>query len=556
MARRLLRHALFAAALCLAVGSSAQTVDEIMSRPRPIAEGKRIALIIGNGGYKSGTGWNPLPNAVHDAEHIAKLLSDEKRGAARFEVELIHDGTWQQIRQAVANFAARAKTADVALVYYSGHGFEYAKTNFIVPTDAPGRIKASEIATHYIDMETIAREAHARGFNMVFLDACRSRVPIVLRDDGTTKAEPATAFAAIQAPESIIFYASSPGGVAYDEAPPGSPLSPFAQALAYGMTRSGMDTESVFPLVATYVGRVTEERARPQQPQLQGSWTKLFYFLPEAVGGGGGPAPPRPAAPKRLAIALATLNTVDEPTLIPTLLADHPPAELRVLADGGDPLALYILGYMYSYGLSVPQDLAQAEAWLKRAAETDNAAGQLEYGYFLLHRSKAATAKQAARELYEKSAAQGYAKAKTHLASAFLNGEFGPTSAADLARAPKLLAEAGELGYAGAFANLIYIAPAKAMAGLEALAAKGNVDGDHWLCRVEADAGRFDEAAPHCLKAAGARYVNAQAQLALLYAAGKGVPASPTLARYWARIALSQDDLYGGLRSRIAPLAN
>jgi TPR repeat protein/uncharacterized caspase-like protein len=541
---------------CYEVETSAQTtVKEVFDRQRPIAEGRRIALIIGNTEYQAGTLWGRLPNAQNDAAHIGALLSDKIRGDSRFEVELVLNGTRKQIVEAVEAFATRAKNADIALLYYTGHGFEYAKTNFIVPSDAPGEVKAVELGNFYIDMERIAREAHARSFNMIFVDACRQRVPIVLGEDGLSKAGDATEFASIQAPESIVFYASSPGGVAYDAAPPEWKLSPFALALAEGMKRPGMDAESILPRVADYVGKATADRARPQHPQVQGSWTKLFYFLPESSA-----ALPVAVAMPPLTIDMAALSTMDEPVLIRQVLEKHPPAELRALADKGDPLALYILGYMYAYGKFLPVDLKQAEFLLKRAAETGNPAGQLEYGHFLLNRSKLPGKQQTAYALYEKAVAQDFAKAKTHLATALLEGQFGPSGVVKGYRekARRLLEEAAAQGHVAALAALLYhgdtVARVKALTMLQAVSAQGELAADDQLCSYNVSLGNWVAAKSFCTKAAEGLFVESQARLAWLYSEGKGVPASPTLARQWARIALSQEDLGQSWRYWIAPL--
>ena len=190
-------------------------------------DGRRVALIIGNTDY-DGAAWSILPNASNDARHIASILGDEARGAARFDVELVTDGTREEIMAALASFAEKAAAADIAMVYFSGHGFEHNLDNYIVPVGAPGAVNESNVAQRFINMSEVVGAAAARGFSVFFLDACRERGP-VLRFSSNTDGDRAALFGAIEAPQSADFYATAMGDVAYDAAPPGSPLSPFAR---------------------------------------------------------------------------------------------------------------------------------------------------------------------------------------------------------------------------------------------------------------------------------------------------------------------------------------
>jgi hypothetical protein len=135
-------------------------------------DGRRVALIIGNGDYGGGMGWTNLPNAGNDAQHIADILSNEDRAEARFEVELVTNGTREEIIERLAAFAARAATADVAMVYFSGHGFEFNLDNYIVPVDAPAVVSQTNIDAHFINMSEIVAAAETDGFSIFFLDAC------------------------------------------------------------------------------------------------------------------------------------------------------------------------------------------------------------------------------------------------------------------------------------------------------------------------------------------------------------------------------------------------
>ena len=74
---------------------------------------KRVALVIGNGAYKNAP---KLPNPPNDAADVAAVL-----GRSGFDI--IFETNLDQIgmQDASIRFSREARTADVALFYYSGH---------------------------------------------------------------------------------------------------------------------------------------------------------------------------------------------------------------------------------------------------------------------------------------------------------------------------------------------------------------------------------------------------------------------------------------------------
>ena len=548
--RRLVAAAAFLA-LILAISPAAAQPPEPVDFMRPMApiDGRRVALIIGNTDY-DGAAWSILPNASNDARHIASILGDEARGAARFDVTLVTDGTREEIMAALASFAEKAAAADIAMVYFSGHGFEHNLDNYIVPVGAPGAVNESNVAQRFINMSEVVGAAAARGFSVFFLDACRERGP-VLRFSSNTDGDRAALFGAIEAPQSAVFYATAMGDVAYDAAPPGSPLSPFARAVGRAMSAPGLDIPYMFTGVREAVIRATRNRDPTQGPQLAGSWSRPFYFLP-AGAQPAAPPPPPPAA--RLDIPLETLGIVDEPVLMMRLLEQYSPRQLIAMADRGDPLALYLTGYMFAFGVGVEQDLERARGLLEQSVLTGHPAAQLELGFFLL-RHGGPEGRERARSLYEQAAAQGYAKAMSHLAGAYLAGTFGVT---DRDEAHRLLREAARLGHPFAHQALAIIGEDREahVAALQALADSGDAEGSNWLCEIAAAGIHVTDSAAHCLAAARAGHSNARAHAALLYHGGIGLEPSPEKARYWARLALSSADLRDELRTRLDPLVD
>jgi uncharacterized caspase-like protein len=90
---------------------------------------KRVALVIGNGAYETVAN---LPNPPRDAIAIASLL----KAAGFDEVTVRTDLGLGQMRAEFRDFARRAVDADIAAVFYAGHGIEVGGHNYIVPIDA------------------------------------------------------------------------------------------------------------------------------------------------------------------------------------------------------------------------------------------------------------------------------------------------------------------------------------------------------------------------------------------------------------------------------------
>ena len=90
---------------------------------------KRVALVIGNSDYQHAP---KLPNPVNDASAVSIMLE----GAGFAVVELRNDLTNTAMRRMLRDFSERARDADMAVVFYAGHGIEVDGTNFLIPTDA------------------------------------------------------------------------------------------------------------------------------------------------------------------------------------------------------------------------------------------------------------------------------------------------------------------------------------------------------------------------------------------------------------------------------------
>ncbi|TIW59528.1 MAG: peptidase C14, partial [Mesorhizobium sp.] len=89
---------------------------------------RRVALVMADDDYRL---VRPLANPVNDAEAMETAL--KKLG---FEVVVETNRDLRRMRRALDDFREDAKGADVALVYFSGHGVEISGDNRLLPVDA------------------------------------------------------------------------------------------------------------------------------------------------------------------------------------------------------------------------------------------------------------------------------------------------------------------------------------------------------------------------------------------------------------------------------------
>lgn len=229
----------------------------------------RIALVIGNGGYKS---VNPLTNPPHDAALMAEALK-----TAGFDVTLLQDGDMAAMGAAVTEFGKKLRQAGpeaTGLFYYAGHGVQSFRQNYLVPVDAK-LTNAADLSLVALDAQAVLRQmfsAHNRT-NIVILDACRNNPFSQVRDltdNGLAEMEAPTG--------TFLAYATAPGSVALDGL---DGNSPFTKALAAKIVTPGLAIEQAFKDVRV---EVLDKTAGKQTPWDTSSLTGDFIFMAEAAG--------------------------------------------------------------------------------------------------------------------------------------------------------------------------------------------------------------------------------------------------------------------------------
>ena len=185
------------------------------------------------------------------------------------------------MRTAVRRFSEKLPEANVALLFYAGHGLQVAGKNYLVPIDAQIETQADlDFGTIDLDLVVHGMEADTRT-NIVFLDACRDN-PLaanLTRRLGTRVGAVGRGLAQVDTSVgTLIAFSTQPGNVALDGE---GRNSPFTSALLKTIETPGLPLSDVMIDVRNDVLRVTN---RKQVPWDNSSLTGQFYFKPLPAG--------------------------------------------------------------------------------------------------------------------------------------------------------------------------------------------------------------------------------------------------------------------------------
>lgn len=238
---------------------------------------KRVALVMGNSAYKNVA---RLANPANDAALVGGMFT--KAGFDTVDVKL--DLNVAEMRKALREFGGKAREADVAVVYYAGHGIELDGTNYLIPTDATLETDSDVLdETLPLDRALFAVEP-ARQLRLVILDACRDnpfaktmKRTIAARaiGRGLAKVEP-------NSPNTMIAFAAKAGSTASDG---DAKNSPFATALVERLPTPGLDLGKAFRFVRDDVLKTTGYKQEPYvYGSLGGDDVPLVAARPVATG--------------------------------------------------------------------------------------------------------------------------------------------------------------------------------------------------------------------------------------------------------------------------------
>ena len=252
----------------------------------PALADKRVALVLGNSAYQNVA---PLTNPVNDSAKIASTLKD-----AGFDVvDSRRDLSAADTRRALRDFADRSRDADIAVVYYAGHGIEVDGGNYLIPVDA--RLERdTDVYDEALSLDRILIAIEpAKKLRLVILDACRDNpfartmkrtVASRAIGQGLAKVEPTS-------PNVLIAYSAKAGSTAADG---DGKNSPFTTALSHHLTKPGLDVRRAFGFVRDEVLKTTGNRQEPFVYGSLGGEDVPLVPAPRPAPAAAAPAAPAP----------------------------------------------------------------------------------------------------------------------------------------------------------------------------------------------------------------------------------------------------------------------
>ncbi|MBR0787842.1 caspase family protein [Bradyrhizobium manausense] len=263
------------------------------------AEGRRVALVIGNGAYRNVPA---LLNPPNDASDIAAAL--KRLG---FTVTLATNAGFDDMRRGLIALGRDAAGADMAAVYFAGHGMEINGENWLIPVDAEMK-RDTDAANEAINLQSVMLQvSNTTSLGLVILDACRNNpFAAKMKRSIATRAAPANGLGRIEPVGNVLVaYAARDGTTALDG---DARNSPFAAALLRNIETPGVEVTFMFRNVRDDVMEATRNE---QQPFVYGSLSRKAIYL------AGRPTAGAEASPLPAVVSPAPAQT---PTIDPALV--------------------------------------------------------------------------------------------------------------------------------------------------------------------------------------------------------------------------------------------
>lgn len=363
----------------------------------------RVALVIGMADYQAIT---PLTNTRNDADALAETLTE-----IGFDVTRVIDVSLEELRAVMKDFSFRSETADLALIYFAGHGIEVQGENFLIPIDARPTSNV-DVQNQSVSLkEMLAVVEKARVMRIVILDSCRDN-PLggsidtnAVVQSALQNTDQATRGVGGLAPANpdrgtLVAFAAKDGQVALDGT---RGNSPYARALIEKMSKPGLEISLMFRQVRD---AVLAETQNLQEPYTYGSLTGQPFYLT----GGPEDTPDVAAA---------------EPSKSWSKLRPDQESQLLALANLGDTRSMLGLAYIRLNPEDSRFDPAEAVSFLERAVERGSPEAQMELAKLYEQGIGVNVDEARALELYQAAADQGFADAINDLGFLHYQGGLG-----------------------------------------------------------------------------------------------------------------------------------
>lgn len=256
--------------------SSINEMKNKVSKKSPISNksSKRVALVIGNKNYSSQT---QLKNPINDAKLIKKTLE-----SLDFKVLEAYDADIEKLDKSMDAFIRESRKADVALIYYAGHGIGVEGRNYLVPLGT-NNLSKSNLSRKLISLSELQDSvSKAKHFGVVLFDACRnSFFRQNIEGLGNARASRALVRPTLKHTTNILVSFSTQAGTIAKDDVDGGKHSPYALALSEKL-KEQKDIRLVMGGVKDKVLQLTNYQ---QEPIDRSSLGGDEFYLTEEVNG-------------------------------------------------------------------------------------------------------------------------------------------------------------------------------------------------------------------------------------------------------------------------------
>ena len=159
-----------------------------------LSASSKVALVIGNSNYSQ----KPLPNAKQDAKDIRDKLI-----ALDYDVVFAPNVNVSGFSQAITDFHNKVIGAEIAVVFYAGHGIEIGGENYMIPLGVNTIYTRRDLANLIKLSDVIAEAEIAKKFGVLFVDACRDN-PLKNKIDPTIRSGVTRGLGQVDAPSNIL----------------------------------------------------------------------------------------------------------------------------------------------------------------------------------------------------------------------------------------------------------------------------------------------------------------------------------------------------------------
>jgi hypothetical protein len=309
------------------VGGAAIAFGLFAAQP-VFAQDQKVALVIGNSDYKNVIS---LKNPVNDAADMGEAL---KR--IGFNVTALRNAPIADMRQALKAFGDKAKLAEIAVVFYSGHALQSDSVAWLLATDGQAR-NLADITKGSLSLPEILEQLEGvEKAGIVFIDAARN--------DPYSEAEkrqlPSGLKRQVEEPKNVLVsFATGAGRKVADGE---GRNSPFTAALLKHLEEPGIELIALMKKVRDEVSGVT---AGEQIPSFYMSAADAAYFVaalpkvepapepapaPQPAAAPQASAPEAPAAPAPVAVAPPAPEAVPVPQVATPAPLPAPAPQARV----------------------------------------------------------------------------------------------------------------------------------------------------------------------------------------------------------------------------------